>query len=365
MPTNYSGRFLLIGIAVVLSVLLIFRHPSRLNDPNLTFIQKTELKPGIDMVGGVSLIYQIQAEPGVRTADLANQVMQALKRRVDPNGLRNLVWRPQGNDRLEIQMPLTPEAAEAPKIKEAFDKAQQALDATNVRPQAVIDAVEHVSGTARRQRLAELAMDSRTRADLFAQLSDTFDQIQELKKNPQNLPLEALVPKLQPLTVSYEQLKPKVEQTNLLASEYESVLEQANSETEAQQKLGSAKLDALKATFSDFPSRLKAMGEMQRQFKDYDTVRLAVTGAADLKRLLQGSGVLEYHILADPVSSNPADLQAMYARMGPGGKGPLPQPGDTMRWMQVDKLEEFDRPGHPQATHEWNGKHYMLVLVTP
>ena len=209
MPTNYSGRFLLIGIAVVLSVLLIFRHPSRLNDPNLTFIQKTELKPGIDMVGGVSLIYQIQAEPGVRTADLANQVMQALKRRVDPNGLRNLVWRPQGNDRLEIQMPLTPEAAEAPKIKEAFDKAQQALDATNVRPQAVIDAVEHVSGTARRQRLAELAMDSRTRADLFAQLSDTFDQIQELKKNPQNLPLEALVPKLQPLTVSYEQLKPR------------------------------------------------------------------------------------------------------------------------------------------------------------
>jgi len=355
----------LIGIAVVLSVLLIFRHPSRLTDPNLTFIQKTELRPGIDMVGGVSLIYQIQAEAGARSADLANQVMQALKRRVDPNGLRNLVWRPQGNDRLEIQMPLTPEAAEAPKIKKAFDAAQQALEATNIRPVAVIDAVEHTSGPARRQRLAELAMDSQTRANLFAQLSETFDQIQVLKKNAQNLPLEVLAAKLQPLTVSYEQLKPKIEQTNLLATEYESILEQANSEDESQQKLGRAKLDALNARFGDFPVRLKAMGEMQRQFKDYDAVKLAVTGAADLKRLLQGSGVLEYHILADTLTANPADLQAMYVRMAPGGRGPLPQPGDTIRWMEVDRVEEFDRPGQPQQTHEWNGKYYMPVLVTP
>ncbi len=34
--------------------------------------------------------------------------MEALKKRVDPLGLRNLVWRPQGNDRIEIEMPLSP-----------------------------------------------------------------------------------------------------------------------------------------------------------------------------------------------------------------------------------------------------------------
>jgi hypothetical protein len=38
MPTNLRSRFTLIGIVLVLSVLLIFRHPGRLNDPNLSFI---------------------------------------------------------------------------------------------------------------------------------------------------------------------------------------------------------------------------------------------------------------------------------------------------------------------------------------
>jgi len=53
--------------------------------------------------------------------------MDALKRRVDPNGLRNLVWRPEGGTRLEIQMPLPPPWRRRPRrIKEDFDKAQQA-----------------------------------------------------------------------------------------------------------------------------------------------------------------------------------------------------------------------------------------------
>src|SRR5581483_8578430 len=84
MPTNYSGRITL-SIAVLLAALLmIIPQPQRLWDSHLSLLQKTNLKPGIDMVGGVSLLYQIKAAAGsAADPDLSTQVMDALKRRVD------------------------------------------------------------------------------------------------------------------------------------------------------------------------------------------------------------------------------------------------------------------------------------------
>jgi SecD/SecF fusion protein len=365
MPTNYSGRITLIFTVLFAALLAIFwGPPSRLFNPHLTAIQKTDLRPGIDMVGGVSLVYAIQAS-GNTDPDLSENVMVALQKRVDPLGMRNLVWRPQGANRIEIEMPLSPEATEAPRIKQAYNDAVLLLDSTKVTEDAVLNAVEHSTGAQRQQSLAQLASDSKTRAELFKNLCDTYDRIQALRANPAKLSLPALAVKLQPLTVVYDQLKDQIEQTNVLSSDLAGILDQVNSDDPEQRKIGQAKLEELKKKFADFPSLLKVMDVFQAKYKDYLSVKNAITGADDLKRLLQGSGVLEFHILADNVTCNPADLKAMEARLEPGGKGPLPQPGDTIRWAEVDRPEEFDRPGYPPETHEWNGKHYMPILVTP
>jgi SecD/SecF fusion protein len=364
MPTNYSSRMTLTVSVLVLSLLaVLWGPPSRLTNPHLTLIQKTDLRPGIDMVGGVSLVYSIQAPPGSTDPDLSEHVMEALKKRVDPSGLRNLVWRPQGADRIEIEMPLSPEATEAPQIKQEFDVAQRELDATNVRSDEVINAVEHSTGAQRSQRLAELAGGSKTRGKLFDDLIQTHDEIQTLRANPQKLSLPMLAAKLQPLTVQYDDLKSQIDQTNLQPADFQAILDLVNSDDADQQKAGQEKLDGLKKRFADYPARLKAMDDFQTKYKAYDSVKNAITGADDLKRLLQGSGVLEFHILADQVTANAADLKAMDARLMPGGKGPLPQPGDTIRWLEVDRPSEFDLPGRPPETREWNGKHYMPILT--
>ena len=109
--------------------------------------------------------------------------MDALKKRVDPLGLRNLVWRPQGANRIEIEMPLAPEAGEAPEIKEKFNAAQKDLYQTMIRQDDVVNAVEHLTGSQRTQALAGFASDSKTRANLFKNLCDTFDEIQKLRAN--------------------------------------------------------------------------------------------------------------------------------------------------------------------------------------
>jgi preprotein translocase subunit SecD len=76
-------------------------------------------------------------------------------------------------------------------------------------------------------------------------------------------------------------------------------------------------------------------------------------------------GTMEFHILADNITANAADLKAMEARLQPGGEGPVFQPGDTIRWFEVEHAEEFDRPDQPPETCQWNGKHYLPVLDSP
>src|SRR5947209_17486202 len=118
MSQNYSGRVALI-VSIVLVALFAIFYPSVAApkkvafNPNVPFLEKTSLKPGIDIVGGTSLLYEIKQPEGRPISNLAEEVMKALKKRVDPNGTLNLIWRPQGTNRLEIQMPLSSEIGRA------------------------------------------------------------------------------------------------------------------------------------------------------------------------------------------------------------------------------------------------------------
>ncbi|MGA3068179.1 MAG: sigma-70 family RNA polymerase sigma factor [Tepidisphaeraceae bacterium] len=93
----------------------------------------------------------------------------------------------------------------------------------------------------------------------------------------------------------------------------------------------------------------------------------AAAPVADASQPAQPTGVttVEFHIVADTVTVNASDLTTMDSRLETGGPGPLPQPGDTMRWIEVEHPEDFDQPGLPPETLAWNGSHFLPVLVTP
>src|SRR5688500_11751776 len=133
MPTNYSSRIFWISLVLFVAIWSIFpgMFKGRL---------KPDLKPGIDMVGGTSLLYEIKAPEGGSAVrgTLVEDVMAALKKRVDPDGVRNLIWRPQGATRLEIQMPLTATSGQSQEKRKAFADAQAKLEETNVRTAEVI-----------------------------------------------------------------------------------------------------------------------------------------------------------------------------------------------------------------------------------
>ncbi len=96
------------------------------------------LKPGIDLAGGISLIYQIDTEglEDEETKDLAQRMITVLRKRIDPTNIQNLVWRPQGNTRFEIQMPLA--SAETRVKRQSFEEALAGLLEENVNAATVI-----------------------------------------------------------------------------------------------------------------------------------------------------------------------------------------------------------------------------------
>ncbi|HEY8669066.1 MAG TPA: protein translocase subunit SecD, partial [Tepidisphaeraceae bacterium] len=339
MQTHYSGR-----VATILGVLLFalyfifpYFYKGDLH-PNL--------KPGIDIAGGTKLIYEIKLpDDGQYRPDLSRDVMQALKKRVDPDGVKNLVWRPQGPTRLEIQMPLTSTSAESEKIRENYTKAQQQLQQTNVRIGDVIHAIEDIKNhDARRDEINRLAQTSESRGNLYGAMASAWDRIQAAREK-KDAAAQASA------TIEYEKLKKQLNVTNIDVSELQSILDATKSVREA-------KLKQLREENKDFPSRIAAIDNFVTMHDAFKGVRGAIDDAAGLKRLLKGSGVLEFRIVARDAGP---EIQTMAAQLKKDG--PRPKAGDTLRWYEVARPEEFKTYNYP--IQEYNGKMYILLDITP
>ncbi len=81
MSKNLTPKIVLIIVLVTVAVWTLY-------PPNKT------LKPGIDLAGGTSLIYQIDTH-GLKEAekkDLSQKLITVLRRRIDPANIQNLIW---------------------------------------------------------------------------------------------------------------------------------------------------------------------------------------------------------------------------------------------------------------------------------
>src|SRR5207248_3557779 len=122
-------------------------------------------------------------------------------------------------------------------------------------------------------------------------------------------------------------------------------------------------LNQLKDRWKNDPERLAAINAYQ-QASDALASGKGLDSASDLKRLLQGSGVLEFHILAVPPSRSqqPTISQAEYQQWGERLQkdGPRVQANDEYRWFEVDNPEEFKG-----SAEQYNDRDYVLASIRP
>jgi len=135
---------------------------------------KDKLKLGLDLAGGTSLIYEIDTQGLDRRErkGLAQRMIPILLRRIDPTNVANIVMRPQGDTRIEIQLPVS--SAETRKKRESYEKALNELEQTNanlltVRRALLADEAE------RNEVFSRFSGDSEERKDILDSLASSYD----------------------------------------------------------------------------------------------------------------------------------------------------------------------------------------------
>lgn len=320
-----------------------------------------KLKGGIDLVGGFSLLYEIDTtglDPS-QIRGLSTKVKDVLQRRVDPNAQLNLVWRPVGNTRLEIQMPRPPQ--EAIERRKEYEQTLAKVEELNVGRLEIEAALSADDATA---RLVELGRGVAERQDKLTALQSAYADYQQVRGGD-DLDAEDAA------RDAYEQAFAGVMATTLSPNRLTDVLALQDRAKRSEQ------LGRLKEAF---PSYGQTMDDAVAKYDEWAADKAALEDPSDLKRLLRGAGVLEFRILAkrDPqnrtvIASDQANLRQPISKYTEQlqQRGPRAATSDHYRWFAVPEVVDFlnienttnveqSIANSDQIVEQYAGKWYVL-----
>lgn len=300
-----------------------------------------KLKYGIDLAGGYSLLYEID-DSGMGTADkadLSERVMRVLRERVDPKGVYNLVWRPVGTNRLEIQMPRpSPEVVEA---RHMFEQHQEEIQATLVRRTDVLRALAK-QGPDRAAEFERIVKGVPARQALLDSVAAAYDAVQTAQAEydrrveqikADNLSREAIE------TAVATSLAERPAALQALVGGIPSRGELLEAAAKAWDDLQAAKSAAEPAEEGQTapPDALKAVHEKQVA---YDAAVKAVLEAnVDPNKLTDGVTIDEVVALEEKYDAAMADVLASNVDIGQLQVVLDGKPGDKARQEQIDAIK--------------------------
>lgn len=308
---------------------------------------RTDLKLGLDLAGGTSLLYSVNTEGSLNAQDAINKTIESLKRRIDPEGVRNLTWREEAGSRIEVQMPRPTE--EVQQRRKTLDDIENKIREQNVS-QAQIAALLKLDGDKFDQAVGQLTGDAPV-AQSLRQLKAAHDKLAAIRaeydaaKDDANKRIE-LAEQVNKADGPYEDLLGQLLRRNVNTVELRQVLNRPDKaapgsapDAESPRKLG---LDQMLA---DHPARADEIKQFVAAYQTYQQNKGLLDDPNDLIRLLKGQGVLEFRITANNAEApNAEELRRQLTDKGPGSFA-----GQQMIFVQIDdptmfaeKLEERD-----------------------
>jgi len=403
MSKNLTPKIILIIVLVIVAVWTLY-------PPNKT------LKPGIDLAGGTSLIYEIDTH-GLKEADkkgLSQKLITVLRRRIDPANIQNLIWRPLGNTRFEIQMPLA--SVEARQKRQNYEKAETELLEKNVSVAKIMRSLKNPAEE-RAELFKEFAQQDPNRLAILDTLAAAHDERQGLKDRRDTLysNRETAEEKIKSAGLDLDRISENVstwaglneqellksireftdanDNLDLLAGYVKTYTEWSEVSNQYLEKnaeyikarnainqlnLSKDRLDfclglAQKSTKrreqieklkTDFFDRAEQINNLVTAFDEYSPFRGRLDDPKDLQRMLKGAGILEFRIL--PTQGHPEvdmDLMSGYIEklkeQGPGSAS-----DSQYKWCEIENFEEWaaaDREGRPSITETFGDKYYVLA----
>ncbi len=328
---------------------------------------KDRLKAGIDLAGGTTLVYQVNIpeDAQMSAAALVDEVIAIYSARVDPNGVRNLIWRPQAGNRIEIQMPVA--SSSVRERRQAFLEMRDDLLATNLSEPELQTALR-AAGQQRRDLFRQIAGDNEDlygRLGALADLNDTLIGLGQDYQSAEQLKAEAaaaleaagddparrqaqarsdealaaairMAARYNDVQEQYRQAQRAVFDANVDPDRLRAVLDLYDpnaSKTLARQKFD----EALAQLMADHPGRADQIRAVADAWTAYAAVKGPLDDPNDLIAMLRGSGVLEFRIGLPP--DQIADLEQYRENLEQRG----PRYGQHLpfRWFAIDDLEQF------------------------
>ena len=374
------------------------------------------LKPGLDLAGGTSLIYEIDTFglTEEEKEDLSQRMITVLRRRIDPINIQNLIWRPQGNDRFEIQMPLT--SAEARQKREAYEEAERELLNKNLSRSKVVRLLKKPADE-RTTLFNELTQSDPNRLTILENLATNYDKRIELQ-NSRDVLIEKLdtagenvssagidLDSVESLVIEWSKLGEQELQKSLsdftdvndnipvLTGYVQAYTEWAGVVNEltginSQYKDAMFAIDKLNLTLDmlnlclemtpdsiqrkeqikqfkiDFPDRIEEIDKTVAAFDEYRPFKGRLDDPKDLQRMLKGAGILEFRILP---TANPAyvDVDAMKVYVDRlEEQGPEYASDNDYIWLEIDDIDEWqaaDAEKNPSIFRQFGDKYYVLA----
>ncbi len=378
------------------------------------------LKPGIDLAGGTSLIYEIDTHglAAHEKENLAQNMITVLRRRIDPANIQNLVWRPQGNTRFEIQMPLA--SAQAREKRRRYEKAMSELLEQNINPAVILRCLDKPAEE-RTKTFENFAKDSPDRMEILEALAAAHDEHKDLRNTSENLAskLKSTEDKLsfskldlkqilqnrsrwarldeQQLTESlreflgskkqkhletmttyvqtyaewakvvdkltdpetgknilYENTKRQLDKLNLTEDRITSILAMPEKTVKRDYAIDEFK--------TQFPDRAEKIDSVVTAFNEYRPFQGRLDDPRDLQRMLKGAGILEFRILPtlDPQTNPELDVDEMNRYVEAlKAKGPKYASDNKYVWCEVESIDEWKVTGSVVAP--FGDKHYVLA----
>jgi SecD/SecF fusion protein len=321
-------------------------------------LAKNPIRLGKDLRGGVSLIYSVKVPDNQPAEEVLGQVIDVLKQRVNPQGVLDIGMQPQGNDRIEVVMPLPNAEVRALQV-DAKSRADAFLAKTRLSPLELDAALLQGTAVSRfgtlNPRIAELEAAWQelqlAKSDLEAlgtggdavAIGAAEDRFVAAELRADGLRAEILGRTLDPARLS-KALNLPTRPLPERDADGKAILD-----ADGAVKMGaSAREREIAAIKSDFPSLAAELDELVAANDVYISKRSGLDDPEDLMRLLRGAGVLDFRIAVTPTATMGVSLADMRADLAERG-GRAGEPG-VARWFKLNDLKQwYEKPADLEA----------------
>ena len=324
------------------------------------------LRLGKDLAGGVTLVYAVQIEPGQDAEEILNQLATVLGQRIDPGNQMDISIVPVGRDQLEITMPLPTENVK--QLRREFEAELQRIEQFTIDP-VRFERLMGESPDDRAQSIAEFRENSPELADRLQAAAEAYDRLiaaeaeyRELlsQENPDEEALNEAESQAAAASLDYDDAREFALRLSISPVEVRRVLEFSRQQTR--------KIDDEAGTVVELPSpyerawaslmeragagvegasSLQAeLERVQEAYNRYTQERRSLDDPQDLKRLLRGSGELDFRITVEAnTRADETALREELREVGPRNANP-----DGAVWLQLAKIESwFDTLAQAEA----------------